>query len=200
MTATVDEAAQALSSMRRDDMIAAIEKAVTSIDRAHGPDAGVLLRLALDEERHVEALAGRPLRVHTLVSSAFRDIQIKVEARRAILAVDMLDSSAVAELFGASSDRRDTASDLRRRGKVIGVPVSGRKYVFPAFQFDPVARTLVKTVATINVHLDAKDDPWGVTSWWISAHPRLDGNAPKDLLGTDREADLLTVAGVRPAA
>lgn len=198
---TVDEAARALSELGREDMLAAIERAVGALSPEHAGETGTLLRLVLDQDLLTERLAGEPARLHSEVSTAYRDLEIRVAARRAVLAVDLLDSRAVAELVGAAgTNRRDAASELRRRGTVVGVPVSGRRYAYPAFQFDPVEQGVIGEVAAVNVHLGAAEDPWGVASWWVSAHPRLDGLAPRELLGTDRAADLLVLAGVRSAA
>lgn len=201
MTVSIEEAAQVLTSLGKEGMLAAIERAFGDVDPSHASDASLLLRLTLNQDELVESMAGGPTRVHSLVASAFRDLQIKAEARRAVLSIDMLDSTAVAELLGATGqNRREAASELRRRGQVLGVPISGRKYVFPAFQFDPVDRTVIREAAAVNAHLNARTDPWGVASWWISAHPRLDGQAPRHLLGTTRAGDLLILAGVPCAA
>lgn len=195
MTVSVDQAVDALSSLSRDDMLAAIEQAVGRLDPVHASEVGTLLRLALEQERIVESMAGAPSRVHNLVASAFRGLQIKAEARRRILAIDMLDSGAVGDALGAKGqNRREAASDLRRRGRIVGIPVNAGRFVFPAFQFDPVDQGVIAEVAAVNQVLDALADPWGVASWWISAHPRLDGAAPRDLVGTARRADLLTLA------
>lgn len=198
MTTTVHDAADALAALSREDMLAAIERAVERHGQASdAAEITTLLRMTLARESQVEALTGAPSKVHTLVESAFVDLRIKVEARRAILSIDMLDSSAVADLLGASGrNKREAASDLRRRGTIVGVPVSGRKLVYPAFQFDPVDRMVIPVVAVVNARLGALEDPWGVASWWISPQPRLDGQAPRELIGSDRTEQLLTLAGV----
>jgi hypothetical protein len=72
--------------------------------------------------------------------------------------------------------------------------------VFPAFQFDVAGRRINPVVVQVNEALDAIGDPWGVGSWWVSPHARLGGSAPLSLVGTDREGDLLVLAGVKPAA
>lgn len=187
-----------------DEFVAAIERVLAQRghDRRLATEAAALLRAVLGGATDAEQLAGAPPRVHHLVEAAFADLRIAVQARRHIQALDMLDAHAVAELLGAGGvNRREAASALRRRGAVIGLPVSSsRKIVYPAFQFDPLERRLRPVVASVNIALGARDDPWGVASWWSSATPRLDGAAPLTLLGTAREDSLLRLAGVADSA
>ncbi len=49
-------------------------------------------------------------------------------------------------------------------------------------------------VARVNHLLGARDDPWGVASWWISDHPRLGGACPRDLVGSGQEDTLIALA------
>lgn len=156
---------------------------------------GVLLRALLHEDAEVESLAGAPANLREHLNGVLEDIAIKSEAHRAVLDEEMYDSSAVASALGHSGvNPRDAASDLRRKGALLGVR-SGNRYLYPAFQFDLVERRVRDTVAQVNRHLDGTHDPWGVSSWWVSPNPRLGWDAPKDLLGTDRERDLMVLAG-----
>lgn len=80
---------------------------------------------------------------------------------------EMLDSTAVSRVLGRAATSRNTASRLGASGAVVALPVSGHK-LYPAFQFDPARRQVRPIVAEINRRLGAKDDPWGVASWWLN--------------------------------
>ncbi len=106
----------------------------------------------------------------------------------------MLESSAVAEALGRTgTNGREAASKLRLASRLVGIRQQN-KYLYPAFQFDFVDQRVNDNVQMVNRLLDAVDDPWGVSSWWVASNPRLEGKAPKDLLGTDREDDLPALA------
>lgn len=196
-----DELARELAELSPDELAHAVTDALGHTRAAPwGPAVGVLLRSLLTESERVEALAGEPR--HLLDTDVVEsDIRIRAAARAAVLAVEMLDSSAVGQLLGIGiRNTREEASRLRRKGALLGLPNARRAYVFPAFQFDAAARRLNPVVAKVNEELDALGDPWGVGSWWVSPHARLGGSAPRSLVGTDREDDLLVLAGVKPAA
>lgn len=65
--------------------------------------------------------------------------------------------------------------------------------VYPAFQFNPDAEGLRQVVIAVNSLLRAADDPWGVSSWWLTNSGWL-GKRPVDLLGTSDEQDLTELA------
>lgn len=62
----------------------------------------------------------------------------------------------------------------------------------PRFQFAPDSRVW-PVVRTVNGILDADDDPWGVADWWLGRNAWLDA-VPADLLGRDRDDDLVAAA------
>lgn len=199
MSAHTDELARELAELAPEELVTAVTDALVRTQAAHwGPSVGVLLRSLLTESARVEALAGEPR--HLIDTDVVEsDIRIRAAARAAVLSVEMLDSSAVGQLLGVGvRNTREQASRLRRRGELLGIPNTRRAYVFPAFQFDVAGRCLNPVVAQVNEELDALGDPWGVGSWWVSPHARLGGVAPCALVGTDREKDLLVLAGVKP--
>ncbi len=154
----------------------------------------IFMLAALTTDKEVERLAGEPLEVHTESDRLLRDQRIRAEAHAAVLDQDFLDSSAVGVALGASGvNKREAASDLRRAGALLGVPVRNR-YLYPSFQFDAARAQVHPVVAQVNRLLGAADDPWGVASWWISDHPRLDGASPRDLVGGQRQDDLVALA------
>ena len=201
MSVHVDELARELADLTPDELVDVVTDALGQTQAAPwGPSVGVLLRALLTSSDRVEALAGEPRRLidSDVVES---DIRIRAAARAAVLSVEMLDSSGVGQLLGVGvRNTREEASRLRRRGALLGLPNGRRAYVFPAFQFDVAGRRINPVVARVNEALDAIGDPWGVGSWWVSPHARLGGSAPLSLVGTDREGDLLVLAGVKPAA
>jgi hypothetical protein len=86
-----------------------------------------------------------------------------------------------------------TPDDARQRGvdpgdaRLIRLPRPGAapEFQLPAFQFAPTGGAW-DIVMEVNQVLDAADDPWGVTCWWVDPHARL-GDAPADLLGRGQD-------------
>jgi hypothetical protein len=186
----------ALVDLDEDELLRLIEDVVRTRHPTRGDEIGALLRFAMEREEVTMRLSGRALRVYSSASEAYADLQTTVMARRDILAQDMLDASAVAEVLGyKGANVRDLASDLRRRGQIVGVRDANR-YLYLAFQFDPKRAVVRPIVSAINQHLDSREDPWAVASWWVSPNPRLSGRAPWQMLGTNDESDLLELAGV----
>lgn len=199
MSAQTDELARELAGLPPEELVAAVTGALERTRAAHwGPSVGGLLRSLLTESARVETLAGEPRHlIDTEVVES--DIRIRVVARATVLSVEMLDSSAVGQLLGVGvRDAREEVGRLRRNGELLGIPNTRHGCAFPAFQFDVAGRCLNPVVAQVNEELDALGDPWGVGSWWVSPHVRLGGVAPRVLVGTDREKDLLVLAGVKP--
>lgn len=129
-------------------------------------------------------------------AAAVARAQIEIDARQAILDQPLLDAAAVADAVGSrDANRRNPANRLRDRGDVIGLDVGGR-YLHPAFQFDHTAASVRPVVAKINRLLDAKGDPWGVASWWVSASGwSQEGISPAQLLHEgDHDEELLAIA------
>lgn len=156
---------------------------------------GVFVQVALTTGTEVERLAGEPLDVRGETDLLLRDQRIKAEAHRVILGQELMDSSAVGVALGMTGvNKREAASDLRRSGALLGVPERRNKYLYPGFQIDVEHQRVHPVVAEVNRLLAAKDDPWGVASWWVSDNPRLGGVSPQDLVGTVDEEKLVAVA------
>ncbi|GAA4394918.1 hypothetical protein [Tsukamurella soli] len=113
------------------------------------------------------------------------------DAETAVLAHPMLTSAGVGRVLGWSAKSRSSASRLVGSGKVVALPVNGRN-LFPDFQFDADRREVLPLVAEINHALDARGDPWGVASWWLSetGHVR-DRRSPAELAVDGAHDDLL---------
>ena len=151
----------------------------------------VLLTLRSDLVRQ---LGGDPRRVldeagRTVMTQA----KLQGEATQTIWREAMLEPRHAAVALGAKETNREKVRQHRERSWLLGLPF-GRGYLYPAFQFDPERRDVYAEVRAVNERLEAADDPWGVASWWVSRHARLDSR-PADLVGTDRADDLVAVAG-----
>ena len=139
-------------------------------------------------------LGGEPRRVLDDVGqTVMAQARLRGEAVQTIWKEPMLEPRDVAVALGAKGTNREKVRQYRERSWLLGLP-SGRGYLYPAFQFDRQRRNLFREVRAVNERLEAKSDPWGVASWWISTHARL-GGRPVEFVGTDRSDDLVTVAG-----
>lgn len=191
------DVAAALASLSPDELANTVQ---TAAERHIGGSRAALLRIYIaaifDEDEQVARLAGSPSHViEHLDSQRQQQLVIRSTAHRAILDEPLLESSAVAEALGRSgANGREAASKLRLSGRLVGLK-QGNRYLYPAFQLDFDERRVPPVVAHVNQLLDAVRDPWGVASWWITNSSRLGDRAPRDLIGTTEESDLLVLAG-----
>ena len=118
--------------------------------------------------------------------------QLQGEAIRTVWQEPMLTPGVAAESLGAKPTNREKVRRLRGRSVLLGLP-HDHAFLYPAFQFDVRRRSVFAEVETVNRMLNAADDPWGVASWWIGQHDRLDAR-PMDLVGHGRVDDLVVVA------
>lgn len=159
-------------------------------------EVAVVVRLAMHKQELLVALAGPARRVTSGASDMLESTIVEARAMSTVLRAEMFDSKAVSKVLGAtSSNTRDAASARRARSDLVGIP-SGTRFLYPAFQLDVRAKRVFPVVAAINRHFDASSDPWGVASWWVTPHPRLDEASPQSLIGTAREGDLRILAGL----
>jgi hypothetical protein len=132
----------------------------------------------LKAEHAVEAMAGGPAAV---IGEVSRENLVRAGARRRVLDEPMLEAESVARFLGSRSvNRGQYASQRRRRGELLGIPVANR-YLFPAFQIDEENWRIRPVVSDVNRLLDAAEDPWGAASWWFSPNSRLGGARPADV-------------------
>ncbi|MFJ6183584.1 hypothetical protein [Streptomyces sp. NPDC092295] len=103
--------------------------------------------------------------------------------RRRVLAATPVLSDDEARALG----RQGAARDLIRLDRPGGATA------LPRFQFEPSGRPR-EVVVRVNQLLGADRDPWGVTAWWLATNVWL-GDPPADLLGADRDDDLVACAG-----
>lgn len=128
------------------------------------------------------------------VDAILRDVSIAVELRTTLLNEKMLSLSEAVQRFEMEPEYgAEELARLHAAGEVILVTDHDEK-LFPEFQFvhDQGVSSLVRTICRM---LGARDDPFGVLGWWVQPNGRLEGAAPKELLGhRDRELYLLDVA------
>ncbi len=155
----------------------------------------IALRDMIDASRVADAisqeLAGEPERAHLEI---LEDAMMEGKLRRRIFQEQMLSTEDASRALGSdSSNLRQLANQQRKKSELLGIPHKNT-YLYPAFQFDLIRSQINETAAKVNKLLDAVGDPWGVASWWITPSGSLVGSAPKDLLGTDREEQVLGLA------
>jgi hypothetical protein len=89
-------------------------------------------------------------------------------------------------------------SEVRRRGAdpqdrgLIRLRLPGDDVRLPAFQFGADGRPH-PVVVTINLLLDAHDDPWGVADWWLGGNAWI-GAVPADVIGSVDDQVLIEAA------
>ncbi|GAA4748835.1 hypothetical protein GCM10023350_37270 [Nocardioides endophyticus] len=191
-----DSDADVFAQVARDDLASSVQRAVElHAGIAAGARVRVYVASVLNEGRLVDDLAGPAFDViEHMDADRQHQLVIRSTAHRAVLDEPLLESTAVGEALGRSgTNGREAASKLRLAGRLVGIKQANR-YLFPAFQIDLAHQRVAPVVAEVNQLLDAADDPWGVASWWISASPRLGGKAPRDLIGTADESDLVVLA------
>lgn len=164
MLANHDRVRDSIHALSDDDLVELLTEEIARrpILRPVRDDVAALLAmspaLALKHERAVTNPAAAAVARTRIVTSALSAL---VEGH------EMLDSTAVSQVLGKAATSRNTASRLAASGTVVALPASGHK-LYPAFQFDAERRQVRPIVAEINRQLGAKDDPWGVASWWLS--------------------------------
>ena len=185
-----------LTDLSPDELASTVQRAA---ERHVGSSAAARLRVyiasVLNETDQVNRLSGSPFDViERLDAERQQQLVIRSIAHRRVLDEPLLESTAVGDALGRSGiNGREAASKLRLSSQLIGIKQANR-YLFPAFQIDFAHQRVAPVVAEVNRLLDAADDPWGVASWWISASSRLGGKAPRDIIGSADESDLMVLA------
>ncbi|WP_411113626.1 hypothetical protein [Streptomyces sp. 029-5] len=152
----------------------------------------VLDRAAIDAEAAaILSLAGLSFEPQDATDTAMTDAAAAAPGpaalmdlvRRRVLAATPVLSDDEARALG----RHGAARDLIRLDR------PGEATALPRFQFEPSGRPR-EVVVRVNQLLGAERDPWGVTAWWLATNVWL-GDPPADLLGADRDDDLVACAG-----
>ncbi len=185
MTADLDES-QLL------DVVVSLAARVRGLEGEQEEIRGLLHRLR-SRNSVVSAIGGGPQRcLGEIERSLTEQIVIQGEARASIWSREMFESRAAAAALGAKPTNREKVRRYRERSWIIALP-HGQRKLYPAFQFDLNRREVFPVVRAVNELLVARDDPWGVASWWVSRNARL-GAAPAELVATGRSDDLVAAA------
>lgn len=114
---------------------------------------------------------------------------IWTKARADILDRGYLEESEVVRLMGV-----EQIGSLILDGEVLSYADHGDN-LFPTFQFNPITNRPFEAVKQVNLILDAPNDGWGVTAWWIQPNGSIaEGCAPVELLGTVNEGNAVFTA------
>jgi hypothetical protein len=102
----------------------------------------------------------------------------------------------VRELMGIGS--RQAISERARRRRLLSVPGSDGKPLFPAFQFAG-RRPLPGLGAILDAFRDAAESPYTVASWFVTPEPLLDDKPPATWLRKSGAPDRALQAASRYA-
>lgn len=145
-------------------------------------DAEVLAKALLLQIRNRVSLGAAVSKLPTVEAGFTRAVQATENAWRGIAdEFGMLSSREVAERIGSKSSNRNLASDLRKRGQLLGVNRLN-SYKYPGFQFTAegtVRPVIPELITTMN------ESGWTEPSlvlWLCSPSGRFSGMRPVDLL------------------
>jgi hypothetical protein len=110
----------------------------------------------------------------------------------------LLDSAEVQKLLKVGT--RQAVSDLAKRGRILGLPTAGGRWLFPAFQFGPGGRPHAVLPAVLKVFQKTGVSPYTVASWFRTAQGTLDGKNPLEWLAEKKPEEDLLRAAARTAA
>lgn len=184
----VHEAERGLRAM--EDLLALVHAQPAAPADRSDADAEAVAAFA-DAAR--ELLGGRPLSVKTARRAAV--LAVAAEVWEGELG-PLLSSAQVRELLGGVSRQR--VDELLRSGRLIGLPDSGGRRRFPAFQFAD-GRPLAALVAAYRTLADAVDD-WTAASWCVAADDALDELAPARWAREGRDPERLQRVASQDAA
>ena len=106
--------------------------------------------------------------------------RLRTEVIKTIQQKDMYSEHEAALALGAEETDLRRVEELRFCSWLIGLP-SKEGYRYPKFQFDRRQMDVYEVVQTVNMLLEARDDPWGAASWWLFPNDRL-GDCPANLV------------------
>lgn len=112
----------------------------------------------------------------------------------------LLETDQVRRLVGVKS--RQAVSDLGSRRRLLALPRSGRRVVYPAFQFAANGRpfeVLPRVLAEFEER-GAAVSRWTIASWFVTPQPLLGGQTPAGWLKAGRDPEKAVLAARRTAA
>jgi hypothetical protein len=192
--------------VNREHLVRLIETLVESDQELQIVSGSIrsLLRSSLAAESVRDSLAGDAAiedQDDTMLTpdDVLRIARVQGEAQASVLRRDLVDAARFARSLGSKAENpREFARSVRMRGDVVAIPRAGG-FLYPGFQIDIVRGALWPIVKEINHRLGAKDDPWGVASWWFTPDSRL-GGEPAAFVGDPTKEPELRAAAARELA
>jgi hypothetical protein len=193
----ISQRTSATGTLSAEDTVIVIENLVhvsLGVSREIADELVSLVRAAQGAMEVNRRMAGQPRQMVTAVEW-LEDAALRGEVEHRIYEEKMVDAEEAGRLLGSRSatNPRQHANKLRAASTLLGVPYRN-SYVYPTFQFDIRRRRVHPIVERVNKLLEAKNDPWGVASWWITPSERLNGRCPRDLLGKREEPGIEALA------
>jgi hypothetical protein len=110
----------------------------------------------------------------------------------------LLEAKQVREVLGVGT--RQAVSDLRSRGRLLGLTRQDTRVVYPAFQFGSGGRPFPELPEILD-HFDRSEvDRWTVASWFVTPQALLNGQTPVQWLRGDGDRDRVVQAARRTAS
>jgi hypothetical protein len=102
------------------------------------------------------------------------------------LGIELIDATALSQIFGLDCGSRAELSRLRAENAVIAVRWKGR-WRYPSFQFDEAGRVIARVTALLR-EIRPDLSHWTLLGWLVHEQPLLSGARPLEALsGSDAE-------------
>jgi serine/threonine protein kinase len=150
------------------------------------------LRALADPSLEASRRAGLETDPDRIAEAVLEELSLTAAARERIRAEEQIGLNELALRREGSPRVLEAMTKALAAEGALTLPV-GDGYRYPTFQFD-VRWQVTPEVAAANRTLRASSDPWGAASWWLSPNARIDGRAPRDLVGEDPDT-IIEIAG-----
>jgi hypothetical protein len=95
---------------------------------------------------------------------------------------------------------RQAVYGMVQRRRLLALPATGRRLLFPAFQLDPAGRPRPVVPKVLALFADAAVSPFTIASWFRTRQPLLGGHSPAEHLAAGDDPALVEQAARRTAA
>lgn len=109
----------------------------------------------------------------------------------------LLETQAVQQLLDVRTSQDVT--ELVEQRRLLALPTSDGRLLFPAFQFTPTGRPYPVLPAILETFAGAVVSLWTVASWFATPQPLLKKKTPADWLRLGRDDELVKEAARRSA-
>ena len=90
--------------------------------------------------------------------------------------------------------------ELSAKGVLLSLDTSGKRTLYPAFQFAANGRPYPEISRVLAIFSGAADSSYTIASWLVSPHPLLEQRTPAEWMHAGRDPELLFEAARRSAA